>query len=117
MLFKTKVKNVGEEARSFEDEKMIVLFGSQVPDELADFCYIIETNSIEGEITESNKLFIDGHEYNITKVGNVVNKNLSEMGHITLKFDGSTIAEQAGTLYLEESVLPHIAEGSSIEIG
>ncbi len=115
-MYTTKVKSIGEDAKVFSEEKMIILFGEQAPNELVDYCYIIELNSLEDNITEENKVYIDGEKFNITKVGNAVNKNLSELGHITLKFDGSDIAEQSGTLYLENVVLPNIEEGTEIKI-
>ena len=52
-MYKTIVKDVGSEASAFVEEGMIILFGDNAPDELIDYCYIIDINSIEGEITES----------------------------------------------------------------
>ncbi|MGW7998126.1 PTS glucitol/sorbitol transporter subunit IIA [Staphylococcus xylosus] len=115
-MYKTEIKHIGKDASAFEAEKMVILFGDNAPDELVDYCYIIDINEIDGEITESQKLFLDDNEYKITKVGSTVNKNLNDLGHITLKFDGSTEAEQSGTLYLEAKPLANIEEGTKIEI-
>ncbi|MBU6114343.1 PTS glucitol/sorbitol transporter subunit IIA [Mammaliicoccus lentus] len=115
-MYKTEIKRIGKDASAFEAEKMVILFGDNAPDELVDFCYIIDINEIAGEITESQTLFLDDNEYKITKVGSAVNKNLNDLGHITLKFDGSTEAEQSGTLYLEDKPLANIEEGTKIEI-
>ncbi|MFV5768225.1 PTS glucitol/sorbitol transporter subunit IIA [Mammaliicoccus sciuri] len=115
-MYQTEIKKIGKDANAFEAEKMIILFGDNAPNELVDFCYIIDINPVENEITESNKLFIDGTEYGITKVGSAVNKNLNDLGHITLKFDGSTNAEQSGSLYLEDKEIVTLQEGSKIEI-
>ncbi|MDV8169566.1 PTS glucitol/sorbitol transporter subunit IIA, partial [Streptococcus pneumoniae] len=41
-MYKTLVKKIGEEAEAFKDEKMIILFGENAPEELVDFCYTIE---------------------------------------------------------------------------
>ncbi|SFV43468.1 PTS glucitol/sorbitol transporter subunit IIA [Mammaliicoccus sciuri] len=115
-MYQTEIKKIGKDANAFEAEKMIILFGDNAPDELVDFCYIIDINRVENEITESNKLVIDGTEYGITKVGSAVSKNLNDLGHITLKFDGSTNAEQSGSLYLEDKPLVSLQVGSKIEI-
>ncbi|WP_312608641.1 PTS glucitol/sorbitol transporter subunit IIA [Mammaliicoccus sciuri] len=115
-MYQTEIKKIGKDANAFEAEKMIILFGDNAPDELVDFCYIIDINRVENEITESNKLVIDGTEYGITKVGSAVNINLNDLGHITLKFDGSTNAEQSGSLYLEDKPLVSLQVGSKIEI-
>lgn len=115
-MYKTIVKDVGSEASAFVEEGMIILFGDNAPDELIDYCYIIDINSIEGEITESQKLLIGEKLFEITKVGASVQENLAELGHITLKFDGSHEAEQSGTLYLEEAEVPNIEIGTELKI-
>ncbi|MCG7337823.1 PTS glucitol/sorbitol transporter subunit IIA [Staphylococcus sp. ACRSN] len=115
-MYKTIVKDVGSEASAFSEENMIILFGDNAPDELIDYCYIIEINSIEGEITESQKVLIGDKTFEITKVGASVQKNLADLGHITLKFDGSTKAEQSGTLYLEAADVPNIEVGTELKI-
>ncbi|MGK0555359.1 PTS glucitol/sorbitol transporter subunit IIA [Macrococcus capreoli] len=114
-MYQTVVKSIGNEANAFSAEKMIILFGENAPQELVDYCYMIEVNAVD-TITESEKLYINDEAFNITKVGNAVVKNLNDLGHITLKFDGSTESEQSGTLYLEDKALPTITVGSSIII-
>ncbi|WP_053218245.1 PTS glucitol/sorbitol transporter subunit IIA [Virgibacillus senegalensis] len=115
-MYQTEIKKIGKDAKAFEAEKMMVLFGENAPAELADFCYIIDVNPVEKEITEDSKLTIDGTTYGITKVGSAVNKNLNDLGHITLRFNGSTEAEQSGTLYLEDAELVTVEVGSKITI-
>ncbi|AMY05974.1 PTS sorbitol transporter subunit IIA [Staphylococcus condimenti] len=115
-MYQTEVINLGQDANAFAEEKMVILFGSNAPAELEDYCYIINVNPVEEDITETNKLIIDDQTFEITKVGNAVNKNLNNLGHITLKFDGSTEAEQSGTLYLEDTEVPFIGVGSKITI-
>lgn len=115
-MYTTNVKSIGNEAQAFSEEKMVILFGEQAPSELIDYCYIIEVNELTDEITEKNKVIIDNQEFAITKVGSAVNKNLAELGHITIKFDGSEVAEQSGTLYLEDGNLPTFEVGTVIKI-
>ena len=50
-MYKTLVKKIGQDAGAFEEEKMIILFGDNAPEELADYCYIIEVQSVEDSIT------------------------------------------------------------------
>lgn len=114
MIYETTIKDIGTDAAAFESEKMVILFGDNAPAELVDFCYIIEINEIDGAITEENILVIDDTEYEITKVGAAVNKNLNDLGHITLKFDGSIEAEQSGTLYLEDKTIAPINTNTKI---
>lgn len=115
-IFKTEVKGIGPEAALFKEEKMIILFGEEAPEGLAEYCYNIIVNQAEKEIAEGMTLMIDDNEYSITAVGGVVNKNLNTLGHITIKFDGSTTPELPGTLYVEEKAMPEIIVGSEVKI-
>lgn len=114
-MYKTEVMNIGKDANAFKAEKMAILFGDNAPQELVDYCFVINKNQVISDVTEEHSLFIDNVEYAITKVGSAVTKNLNDLGHITLKFDGSQVAEQSGTLYLEDKEYD-IKEGSVLEI-
>lgn len=115
-IFKTKVKGIGAEAALFADEKMIILFGEAAPDGLAEYCYKIQVNELDKDIVEGMTLLIDQESFKITAVGDVVNQNLSTLGHITIKFDGAVDPELPGTLYVEEKKIPLIAVESVVEI-
>ncbi len=115
-LYKTKVINIGNEAEMFREEGMIILFGENAPESLSDYCYNIKVEPVAGEIEAGMELSIGSEKYSVTAVGSVVRKNLSELGHITIKFDGSREAELPGTLYVEDRALPEITIGEKISI-
>ena len=115
-IFQTEIKKIAANAPLFKEEKMIVLFGDNAPVDLADYCYNIIINPLEGSIQPGQSVHFDNQTYIITAVGNVVEKNLTNLGHITLRFDGATDAELAGTLYLEAKELPEIKVGTQIRI-
>lgn len=115
-LYKTKVINIGNEAEMFREEGMIILFGENAPESLSDYCYNIKVEPVVGEIEAGMELSIGSEKYSVTAVGSVVRKNLSELGHITIKFDGSKEADLPGTLYVEDKALPEITIGAEISI-
>lgn len=115
-LYKTKVINIGNEAEMFREEGMIILFGENAPESLSDYCYNIKVEPVAGEIEAGMELSIGSEKYSVTAVGSVVRKNLSELGHITIKFDGSKEADLPGTLYVEDKALPEITIGEEISI-
>ena len=39
IIYENKVKALRDLADAFEDEEMIILFGDNAPDTLADYCY------------------------------------------------------------------------------
>ena len=115
-VFKTTVLSIGPEAELFQEEKMVILFGKDAPDMLADYCYNIEVNPTDGAIETGQQLVIGDQSYQITSVGDVVLPNLVNLGHITIKFDGSTSPELPGTLYVEDNPMPAISVGTQISI-
>ena len=115
-IYENKVKSVGIEAKSFLEEKMFILFGDGAPQELKDFCYNIDVVDATEEIKAGQKLYINNDSFEITSVGDVVQRNLTTLGHITLRFDGSTSPELPGTLYLENKDLPSIDLGTELKI-
>jgi PTS system glucitol/sorbitol-specific IIA component len=115
-IYQTVINKIGSEAEMFKEEKMMILFGEDAPADLADYCYGIEKTSLSEEIEVGHQVVIDGQAFKISAVGNVVNTNLQELGHITIKFDGTTSPELAGTLYVEDKPIPTIKNGTEITI-
>lgn len=116
MLYTTKVIKIGEVAESFLNEGMFILFGDQVPGELEDICFITKKASVKGPIQQGMEFQIADSSFKITSFGVDVQKNLDELGHITVKFDGLEIAELPGTIHLENKKAPKILIGDQIVI-
>ena len=115
-IYENNIKSIGSLANSFLEEKMFILFGDEAPQELKDFCYNIEVVEATGEIKAGQKLYINNDSFEITSVGEIVQRNLTSLGHITLRFDGSTSPALPGTLYLENKEIPSIDLGSELKI-
>jgi PTS system glucitol/sorbitol-specific IIA component len=117
MKYESKVIGTGAAASAFLEEDFFITFGEEAPAELKDYCYIIEKNRVSEEITAGDKLSIDGTSYEITAVGDIVSKNLENLGHITVRFDGKDTAEQSGTLHVEVADSIELDSGSTLSIG
>ncbi|WP_251033673.1 PTS glucitol/sorbitol transporter subunit IIA [Bacillus sp. ISL-75] len=115
-IYENTIKNIGPFANTFLEEKMFILFGNEAPQDLKDFCYNIDVVNANEEIKAGQVLYINNEKFDITSVGNVVHRNLTTLGHITLRFDGSTTPELPGTLYLENKEIPSIELGTELKI-
>lgn len=115
-IYETKVKGIGTEARLFKEENMIILFGLNAPDTLKDYCFNIMVNPVDGEINPGMTISFNQQFYQVTAVGDVVAKNLNDLGHVTIKFDGETVAELPGTLHVEQRSYPEIDLETTIVI-
>lgn len=116
IIFETKIKDIGNEATEFLGENMIILFGSPIPPELKDFCFETQINEVIEPISAGMYLKIDNETYTITAVGDEVQANLANLGHITIKFDSSTVAKLPGTLYVEKKQIIPIQIDDKISI-
>lgn len=115
-IFETNVVEIGKEAQDFGEIGMAILFGSEAPDALRSSCYIINVKPVLKEIKNNMVLKIDGNKYRITAVGNEVQTNLSNLGHIAISFTGATEAKLPGTMYVEEKKYPKFKINTEITI-
>ena len=116
-IFETKVIQVGSEAQNMiQDANMLILFGEEAQEDLSEYCFKIDNKNLLGSILEGGKLVVDNQEYSISSVGNVVEKNLTGLGHITISFDGSKEGSLPGTLHVVAEQAVVIEKGSTIQI-
>lgn len=116
-IFEAKVIQVGPEAQNMiQDANMLILFGEEAPEDLAEYCFKIDNKDLLGSIQKGGKLVVDSEEYLITAVGNVVEKNLTGLGHITISFDASEEGSLPGTLHVAAEKEVAIVQGTTIQI-
>lgn len=114
VIYENEVKGMGEMVEAFEG--MFVLFGDNAPDTLKDFCYVITVKDAEDTIQAGQTLEIDGVGYEILGVGDVVQKNLESLGHISVSFTGDVENGLPGSLVLPACDVPKLKIGSVIRI-
>lgn len=116
-IFKTKVTKLGALVEAFIDEKMLILFKDNAPEELADYCILHSGNDLADTVKQGDLLVLSGQEYKIVFVGGEVQKNLRDLGHITLRFNGNEEGESLeGSLYLENKSIAAVRPGDEILI-
>ena len=116
LVYKTKIIDIGKLASEFLMHNMFIIFKDNAPEELKDYCYIHLENDLISEIKGGDILFIDEEQYYVTAVGEAVNNNLNELGHITLNFTGQSVSPVAGTLMLEKKEIAPIKNGTIIKV-
>ncbi len=116
IIYENTIKDMGECAQEFQEEKMIVLFGDSAPEEIKDFCYWVDVAPIHGTIAVGQTLKVDGQSYKITAVGSEAPTTLAGLGHCSFKFSGQTEVELLGTIYVEDKPMPELKVGSVLQI-
>lgn len=112
-LYNVEIIKVGESAKEALHEDMLVLFNKSVPADAAEFCFVHNHDELKGNIVVGGNVVIDGWSYPITAVGDAVNQNLGNLGHITLRFDGANSADFIGSLHLSGKQPQTITVGST----
>lgn len=114
-VYKNKVKGMGPAVNAFGGD-MIILFGDNAPDTLKDFCYTIDVLPTTGTITDNMKIVFDENPYQIIAVGDLAERNLVNLGHLTVNFTGDTNQCLPGAIVTEKRTAPNIEIGTIIEI-
>lgn len=116
-IFNSNVTKLGDLVATFMDEKMLILFKDNAPEELADYCVLHSGNELTDTVKENDFFVIGNTEYQIVYVGTEVQKNLRDLGHITLRFNANAEGESLeGSLYLEDKAIVSVNIGDPISI-
>lgn len=110
------VTAIGPFVQEFLDHNIIVLFGLNAPEELAEFAILQDGDNLKSELTAGDRVWIDDRSYGILAVGDVANDNLRNLGHLVLKFNGHTEVEMPGDVCVVEEKLPEITVGTVIKL-
>ena len=116
-IFDATIVQVGPEAESMiEGANMFILFGEGAPADLAEFCFTMDKHELSGSIHPGSIMKIDGVDLPVTAVGNLVEKNLSALGHISVTLDGMQEESLPGTLHVSAVNAPVLKLHSSVQI-
>ncbi len=115
--YSTIVQELGQQVHAFKDAGMLILFNENAPKELREYCVLHRGNHLEDTVRPGDIFQFGGTSYQIVFVGSQVQKNLRDLGHITLRFNGNKEHESLeGSLYLEEKPVADTAPGDEIAI-
>jgi PTS system glucitol/sorbitol-specific IIA component len=115
VLFEVTASQIGELVAAFKEQKLLILFDENAPKELHDITVLHTNRKNNGEIKQNDILMIDEQAFRIHFVGDTANKTIQELGHVTLKFDGSP-EDLPGTICVEDKPIPDVQVGSRIQI-
>ncbi|XJZ26676.1 PTS glucitol/sorbitol transporter subunit IIA [Bacillota bacterium Lsc_1132] len=116
-MTKTVVREVGALVPTFKEEKIVILFGPQAPQELRELAVIHEfENLTEEPLTEGGIIQFGDDSFTITAVGTLANKNFKELGHISIYFQEPFEEVLPGAVFAAPHKFPTINEGTVISI-
>ncbi|EHS96837.1 MULTISPECIES: PTS glucitol/sorbitol transporter subunit IIA [Klebsiella] len=108
MTYSARIVAVGVFVADGLTDKMLITFDSNGPKDCLDYSLSLETLLREESlfILPGDTLLLAGYSYLITAVGKEAQQSLFELGHLTMKFDGSLNAFHPGVVHLSGPVPP-----------
>ena len=120
-MIKSEVIEIGAKAVS-KDEPMVLLFDETASPRLREVSVIqrFENDAAENyDLKIGSKIQIDDQVYHVKYLGELVESNLTTIGHTVLNFKPVPEKEhlQENVLYLEPHTMPVIKQGTQIIYG
>lgn len=114
--YRAKVTAVGPLANEFFESDIIVFFGGSAPEELHEHSVLHDGEILHSDVCPGDMVYIAGKSYVVRAVGSLANKNLRNLGHVVLKFNGQSEVEMEGDINVTAKPLPHLTSGSIFSI-
>lgn len=116
LKYAATVTAIGPLVNEFIDSGILVLFGKDAPEELAEFSVLHDGTELLEPLAVGDVIHLGDETFRVLAVGEVVNTNLAALGHLILKFNGQNEPEMPGDVCVEAKPMPPIEEGLSIRI-
>ena len=114
--YQASITAIGPLVSEFIEADILVLFGSNAPEELAEFSVLHDGTELAGTLSPGDIVLLGEYRYQVLAVGDVASTNLSNLGHLVLKFNGETEAEMPGDVCVEAKPIPALELGMVLEI-
>lgn len=112
-----KIVEVGNRYQDFLSEGIVLIFPAEtVMTQIKNYSLMVSEINLEGTIEQGDQLVIGKSIYKVTEVGALVNSNIKEFGHFTIKVEEKEQSKLPGTLYIEPVKLLPVEVGEKIII-
>lgn len=114
--YQGKIISIGPLVDEFKQAGILVFFGKNAPEELVEFSVIHDASELVEPLSVGDSIFLGEEQFRILSIGEVANTNLTNLGHLILKFSGETEARLPGDVNVELKPVPEIKVGLEIKI-
>lgn len=121
LKYRAVIHEIGPLVPEFLPHGILIFFGAMAPDELREVSLIHDGEQLRAPLEIGDLLlFVPSVGlpvvHRITAVGEVASKNLAELGHVVVHFDGAATANLPGTISVEPSLTELPAVGTTFEL-
>lgn len=110
------ITGIGEEARAFFSEGIVVLFSDDAPEELHEIAIVHAPTVTDGGIRPGDRIVLGAHTLNVLAVGPVADENLVNLGHLVVKRNGNTEHSLPGDVCTDVGEIPQVEPGDVFRI-
>jgi PTS system glucitol/sorbitol-specific IIA component len=114
--YHANITAIGPLVSEFIEADILVLFGSNAPEELAEFSVLHDGTELAGTLAPGDTVLLGDHRFGVLAVGDVASTNLANLGHLVLKFNGETEAEMPGDVCVEKKPIPPLELGMVVQV-
>lgn len=116
LKYQATVTAIGELVGDFLAEGIVVLFGENAPEELAEFAILHDGTELHAPLEVGDMVCFGSACAQILAVGDVASDNLRNLGHLVLKFNGESEIEMPGDVCVEKIGIPAITVGTVLTV-
>ncbi len=116
MVYKSEITHFGDIALDFLGDNMLILFNEGAPPELAELAVCHKKANLSREIRVGDKFSLGDNEYEVIDIGWEANDTFKMLGHCSLIFKDSGVADLPGQIVLKGESLPNLKIGDIIKI-
>ncbi|MED1949769.1 PTS glucitol/sorbitol transporter subunit IIA [Brevibacillus centrosporus] len=113
-LFTSTVVSIGAMVPDFLNENMLILFNQDAPEELHDMAVLHTKSAHTEEIKPGDILLLGDTQLQVTSVGEKANETLQNIGHCTVKADGSETPQLPGNIHVAKVDFPPLEVGLNV---
>jgi PTS system glucitol/sorbitol-specific IIA component len=114
--YEARITKIGPLVSEFVDQNILVFFGSDAPEELAEFSVLHDGKVLKRPIVPGDAIFLGDLRYAVLAVGEVANTNLANLGHLIVKFNDAKIPEMPGDVCVEAKPISALEPGLVLRI-
>lgn len=118
-MIKSKITAIGSQAVD-ASQPLLILFGETASERLREVSLIhdFENDPVAGyDIRNGSKVRIGSSEYEVEYAGQLVEPNLTSIGHTVFAFKEVPETPQENAIYLKPYGMPHVEVGTEIVFG
>lgn len=114
--YEARITKIGPLVSEFVDQNILVFFGGNAPEELAEFSILHDGKALAKPVVPGDAIFLGDQKYEVLAVGEVANTNLANLGHLIVKFNGETKTEMPGDVCVEAKPISSLEPGLLLRI-